>query len=42
LAAEPLVLDRKTNEAARQAAAHIGIVDGAARLADMIERVVGP
>jgi UDP-N-acetylglucosamine:LPS N-acetylglucosamine transferase len=40
LAAEPLVLDRKTQEAARAAAASIGIVDGAARLSDIIERVV--
>jgi len=40
LAAEPLVLDRKTHEAARAAAATVGIVDGAARLADIIERVV--
>jgi undecaprenyldiphospho-muramoylpentapeptide beta-N-acetylglucosaminyltransferase len=40
LAAEPLVLDRKTQEAAREAAATVGIVDGASRLADMIERVV--
>jgi UDP-N-acetylglucosamine--N-acetylmuramyl-(pentapeptide) pyrophosphoryl-undecaprenol N-acetylglucosamine transferase len=40
LAAEPLVLDRKTQEAARAAAATVAIVDGAARLADIIERVV--
>lgn len=40
LAAEPLVLDRKIHAAARNAAASVGIVDGAARLADMIERVV--
>lgn len=40
LAAEPLVLDRKIHEAARAAAATVGIVDGAARLADIIERVV--
>lgn len=40
LAAEPLVLDRKTHEAARAAASRIGIVDGAGRLADIIERVV--
>ena len=39
-AAEPLVLDRKTQAAARAAAATVAIVDGAARLADMIERVV--
>ena len=40
LAAEPLVLDRKTSEAARAAAATVGVIDGAARLADVIERVV--
>jgi UDP-N-acetylglucosamine:LPS N-acetylglucosamine transferase len=40
LAAEPLVLDRKAQEAARAAAATVAIVDGAARLADIIERVV--
>ncbi len=41
LAAEPLVLDSKVHEAARDAAASIGVVDGADRLADMIERVAG-
>ena len=40
LAAEPLVLDRKIQDAARAAAAKVGIVDGASRLADVIERVV--
>ena len=40
LAAEPLVLDRKAQDAARTAAATVGIVDGAARLADIIERAV--
>lgn len=40
LAAEPLVLDLKAQELARSAAVSVGIVDGAARLADMIERVV--
>lgn len=39
IVAEPLVLDRKAREAARTAAASIGIVDGALRLADIIERV---
>ncbi|NTV38680.1 MAG: undecaprenyldiphospho-muramoylpentapeptide beta-N-acetylglucosaminyltransferase [Demequinaceae bacterium] len=42
LAAEPLVLDRKAQETAREAAAKVGIVDGASRLADIIERVVTP
>lgn len=40
LAAEPLVLDRKAQDSARLAAKKVGVVDGAARLADMIERVV--
>ena len=40
LAAEPLVLDPKAQDAARAAAASVGIIDGAARLADIIERVV--
>lgn len=39
IVAEPLVLDRKVREAARAAAASIGVVDGAERLADIIERV---
>jgi len=40
LATEPLVLDRKAQETARGAASVVGIVDGAARLAEIIERVV--
>lgn len=40
LTAEPLVLDRKASDAARAAAARIGIVDGAARLADVVEEVL--
>lgn len=40
LAAEALVLDPKAREAARQAAARIGIVDGASRLATLAESVV--
>ncbi len=40
LAAEPLVLDPIAQGVARAAASTVGIVDGAARLADMIERVV--
>jgi len=39
LAAESLVLDRKAHDSARAAAATVGIVDGAARLADIVERV---
>jgi UDP-N-acetylmuramate--alanine ligase/UDP-N-acetylglucosamine--N-acetylmuramyl-(pentapeptide) pyrophosphoryl-undecaprenol N-acetylglucosamine transferase len=39
LVAEPLVLDPKAREAARAAASSIGIVDGAERLAHIIERV---
>ncbi len=39
LVAEPLVLDRKARKVARDAAASIGIVDGAERLAQIIERV---
>ncbi|WP_291377656.1 UDP-N-acetylglucosamine--N-acetylmuramyl-(pentapeptide) pyrophosphoryl-undecaprenol N-acetylglucosamine transferase [Demequina sp.] len=38
LAAEPLVLDHKARQAARAAAASIGITDGAERLARIIER----
>lgn len=38
LAAEPLVLDRKAQETARLAAAGVGIVDGASRLATLIEK----
>ncbi len=41
LRAEPLVLDRKVQEHARIAAAGVGIVDGAARLATLAEGVVG-
>lgn len=40
LAAEPLVLDRKSQEAARLAAVTVGIVDGAARLAAVVEEVI--
>ena len=40
LAAEALVLDPKAREVARAAAARIGIVDGAARLATLAESVV--
>ncbi|HZJ40057.1 MAG TPA: glycosyltransferase, partial [Demequina sp.] len=39
LVAEPLVLDRKARDAARTAAASIGVADGAVRLAEIIERV---
>jgi len=40
LAVEPLVLDRRSQEAARSAAEGIGGSDGAQRLADLIERTV--
>ena len=40
LAVERLVLDRKAREAARAAASEMGIVDGAQRLTDVIERVL--
>jgi UDP-N-acetylglucosamine--N-acetylmuramyl-(pentapeptide) pyrophosphoryl-undecaprenol N-acetylglucosamine transferase len=39
LTAEPLVLDRKVQEFARAAAAGVGIVDGAARVASVVEGV---
>lgn len=40
LRAEPLVLDRKVQEQARAAAASVGVVDGAARLATLVEGAI--